>query len=185
MEAEDRQSQRSEEDNNNQSCGELFYAIAHLALLPINIVFYITVWILMIDKTIIFIPIIVSIIALFFQWFLACAIMDGFKGTHSKRIAKVFNIILFCWITKLFQKYIKPYYIWYNVVWVLTCLCPNFTMLALPIDGYSKYTTEEILLVYAYILMAYFSTVIYILSFLSVKHGSLSAFIKDWTNSSK
>ena len=46
-------------------------------------------------------------------------------------------------------------------------------MLALPIHGYSKYSTTEILLAYAYILMAYLSIIICYLSFLYEKNSSL------------
>ena len=73
----------------------------------------------------------------------------------------------------IIHKSIDTYYIWYNFVWVLSCLSPNFTILALPIHGYSRYSTKEILLAYAYILMAYLSIIICYLSFLYEEHSSL------------
>ena len=138
-------------------------------LIPINFTFYVTIFVLMIDKTIILMPILLSIITLFCHCLCAFAIMDRFEATWPKWIAKVFKVLPFCWITKLFRKSIDAYYIWYNVVWALSCFSPHFTILALPIDGYSKYSTKEILLVYAYVLMAYSSIIIYYLSFLYQK----------------
>ena len=55
-------------------------------------------------------------------------------------------------------------------------------MLALPIDGYGKYTTKEILLVYAYILMAYLSFVIYFISFLCIRGSDLMLRLEDESN---
>ena len=55
-------------------------------------------------------------------------------------------------------------------------------MLALPIDGYNKYTTEEMLLAYAYILMAYLSIAIYFLSFLCERRSHLQTRLENQTS---
>ena len=179
MESRDRRSHESEVEEKLGS-KEIFYIITHLVLVPINVIYYITVWILMSHKTLILIPIIISIIVLSFQCLCAFATMGRFKGNLSDWYEWVFTNSPIWWVSELLQESVKSYYIWYNVVWVLSCLCIIYTLLALPIDGYSKYTTEEILLVYAYILMAYWSTVIYYISFLCERHGSLIKFCEDW-----
>ena len=72
---------QASEQQKKQANGELLYVITHLVLIPINFTFYVTIFVLMIDKTIILMPILLSIITLFCHCLCAFAIMDRFEAT--------------------------------------------------------------------------------------------------------